>query len=949
MSLRTRKSLPALAAALVLSSLSARADADGVAVRVKDINTEITTQTGWICGPRPEGAEEAKNFLELGSTLLISAAGATAGCELHATEGDPATTRLVRELVLGFSGADPLLLGTVGGVGYFVARTPELGDQLWRTDGSRAGTWRLTEVEDQDVWGVEIGPLRALGPLALVFVTDRAHGTELWRSDGSRAGTRLVADIRLGAGSAVPEPWNQSAAVLGPHLYFAADDGASGVELWRSDGTPAGTSIVTDFGQLEWYLGPRELVRLGDRIYFARATELWSSDGTGPGTRRVADLSAWIDDLVVVGDRLYVDAEGALWAFDPAGAPGLLLASFEEVWSVAGFRGGVLFYAYDSLHGGEPWVSDGTAEGTLPLGDLWPGSGTSCGDPCEFFVVGEKAYFQATDGELWYALAVTDGSTAGTYLLLDFFQGVEESVRPLGVSGGGLLVAGTTAETATELYRTDGTPAGTARLTDLGREIAGTNLEKLADSSGTVLFWAKLQFQGWHPLDGIWRSDGTEAGTFELAGSLGGYGCGYEDLTALPSGRAVARSSCDDTGDLLWSTDGTAVQPIQVFVYPCSHHWCGIRSGLHRAGEVALFDWSLKEDDWELWSTDGSLGGTGLFLDLRPGPESSSALYFADFFGELLFTANDGIHGEEPWVSGGTPATTRLLAELVPGAEGLFPEDLFPFDAETQSFFYTVDVETPGSSRSHLELWFVPLATPLALRPGAVEAIRVGPDFERWSFRGLGVVAGRFLFATVRDPVLVPVASDVELWSSDGTPEGTGRVLDLRPGPLGSEISWPAALADRLLFAACEPRAGCELWGSDGTPEGTSRVLDIAPGWLSSMPTGLVAIDGRVYFSACEEATGCEPWVSDGTAAGTYRLDDIAPGPESSLGATPPRFDDWRWETPSFVRAGPWIYFAADDGTGTELWALPAEAVLGDGFESGEAEPRLRGARPEAR
>src|SRR5688500_16423639 len=68
------------------------------------------------------------------------------------------------------------------------------------------------------------------------------NGPEVWRTDGTPAGTTLVKDIRPGAADSLP----RSFLVAGSTLYFVADDGAHGEELWKSDGTSAGTLLVRD-------------------------------------------------------------------------------------------------------------------------------------------------------------------------------------------------------------------------------------------------------------------------------------------------------------------------------------------------------------------------------------------------------------------------------------------------------------------------------------------------------------------------------------------------------------------------------------------------------------------------------------------------------------------------------------------------------------------------------
>ncbi len=74
------------------------------------------------------------------------------------------------------------------------------------------------------------------------FAADNGvSGRELWKSDGTAAGTVLVKDINPGAGDSFPGNLTN----VGGTLFFAANDGASGVELWKSDGTTAGTVLVT--------------------------------------------------------------------------------------------------------------------------------------------------------------------------------------------------------------------------------------------------------------------------------------------------------------------------------------------------------------------------------------------------------------------------------------------------------------------------------------------------------------------------------------------------------------------------------------------------------------------------------------------------------------------------------------------------------------------------------
>lgn len=120
------------------------------------------------------------------------------------------------------------------------------------------------------------------------------------------------------------------------------------------------------------------------------------------------------------------------------------------------------------------------------------------------------------------------------------------------------------------------------------------------------------------------------------------------------------------------------------------------------------------------------------------------------------------------------------------------------------------------------------------------------------------------------------------------------------------------ALGTRVLFSADNGLSGRELWTSDGTREGTHLVADLVPGRESALDHGPIAVaaGSRVYFPARTREHGLELWSSDGSAAGTMLVQDIAPGARSSN----PR---------ALTAIGTRLFFSADDGVrGQEPWGL---------------------------
>jgi ELWxxDGT repeat protein len=197
----------------------------------------------------------------------------TDGDRLGSSDGTDPGTRFFQDI---YYGGDSLLEGltNVDGSLSFRALEGGLGQELWRSTGGPATMVRNTAPEYRSSNPSEITPL---GPIAFFRATDVASGFELWRSDGTEAGTQLVADIRPGAAGSSPS----ALTAAGSSLYFAADDGAHGFELWRSDGTAAGTELVHDVAPGSRGSAIAWVARAGTTLFFSaddgeHGQELWA-------------------------------------------------------------------------------------------------------------------------------------------------------------------------------------------------------------------------------------------------------------------------------------------------------------------------------------------------------------------------------------------------------------------------------------------------------------------------------------------------------------------------------------------------------------------------------------------------------------------------------------------------------------------------------------------------
>src|SRR5262249_21719023 len=138
--------------------------------------------------------------------------------------------------------SSPANLTNVNGTLFF--STANSGGALWKSDGTEAGTSLVAPLFDAN-------DLTNVNGTLFFTAYDRMVGTELWKSDGTAAGTTLVKDIFPGG---FWDTWNYHANNSNPSnltnvngtLFFTADDGVHGRELWKSDGTAAGTTLVKD-------------------------------------------------------------------------------------------------------------------------------------------------------------------------------------------------------------------------------------------------------------------------------------------------------------------------------------------------------------------------------------------------------------------------------------------------------------------------------------------------------------------------------------------------------------------------------------------------------------------------------------------------------------------------------------------------------------------------------
>ncbi|WP_149979810.1 ELWxxDGT repeat protein, partial [Microcystis aeruginosa] len=424
----------------------------------------------------------------------------------------------------------------------------------------------------KDIYPGSFGPypsnLTARGNTLFFTAYDSVNGEELWRSDGTAAGTVAVADINPGDYGSYPG----NLTVVGSTLFFQAYDSVNGTELWKSDGTEAGTVLVKDInpGDSSSYFD--NLTALGNTLFFTNAG-LWKSDGTAAGTVLVKNIS--LDNLTAVGNTLFFSARGVsgneLWKSDGTAASTVLVKNIRPGSSSSYPRyltavGNTLFFTADNgVNGRELWKSDGTAAGTVLVKDINPGSSYF---PLRYLTaVGNTLFFRAFDGVNGQELWKSDGTAAGTVLVKDIRPGPGGSLdffTQMTAVGNTLFFTAFDSVNGTELWKSDGTAAGTVLVKDINpgydNPFSGLNPQNLTAVGNTLFFTADDGVNGRE----LWKSDGTEAGTI-LVGDIRP-GSSSSDPQNLRVVGSTLYFTADDgvNGRELWAVSGPAVPTLAI-------------------------------------------------------------------------------------------------------------------------------------------------------------------------------------------------------------------------------------------------------------------------------------------------------------------------------------------------------------------------------------------------
>jgi len=674
-------------------------------------------------------------FSELNGLLLFTAK-TDLGEELWKSDGTEAGTVLVSDIYPGSKGSNPRSLVVDQSTLYFSADDPLHNRELWKSDGTNTGTVLVKDIypgtsESDPRW------LELCDDQIFFSAKDGVNGEELWKSDGTESGTVMVKDINSGSSSSTPS----QLTCVNSEIYFTGETDELGHELWKSDGTTSRTTLIADINPGPESSFPDKLVPFNNEIVFVASqpsvgTELWKSDGTMSGTQLIKDLTPgpeflYIDNLRNIGSKIvFTNNSSELWATDgteaftqelgPLSVVGHLLQNFIAIDE----------QVYFSADDGELWVTNGFDSGTNKLTNL-PGIPDS--NVAGMTKMGDHIYFVADDGikgfEMW-KYNIVDGTSEivkdinkvdrGTYyndfytvdegiafmlitnFLADkilFYNGTEvvnvifdkdlvNIHRFLGVINDEYLFTGTDPIYGPELWKTDGTEAGTVLVKNIHPGTLGSKIKN------SILFKDRIYFSANNGIvgDELWVSDGSPNGTLLLKDiQPGAEGSRPGDFVATPT-----KLFFSDGNNGLNVTDGTANGTINLL---------NSRVGNITAfGNQVIFTHNTVEFGDEIWISDGTIAGTHILKDIYAGFQGSSpsqlVAHDTGFYFRIIGSGN-----YELWKSDGTPSGTQLVSTDVgedPVELTVFENDKLIFRSRTTNYVYEVWVSDGTNAGTHV-------------------------------------------------------------------------------------------------------------------------------------------------------------------------------------------------------------------------------------------------------
>jgi ELWxxDGT repeat protein len=498
-------------------------------------------------------------------------------------------------------------------------------------------------------------------------------------------------------------------------------------------------------------------------------------------------------------------------------------------------------------------------------------------ETADFTQVGKVVFFstmdQANGRELWK----TDGTPEGTALVKDINPGISSSKISNAISfKNRLLFFDSDGSPGLKLWTSDGTASGTFILKDI--DLASISLEPFY-----FLQWKKALYfvAGSTPKNyGLWRTDGTAQGTYRAVDFADSRKWERKRAYQIPETtkpifepdvssaiRAGIRSAIMGSylyytgGFDLWKTDGSN-EATQVIAHATSTRPEALLTELAALDSTLLFV-ARDQHGRELWKSDGTPEGTSFLKDILDGEKSSDPRNLTRYEQMIFFSADDGVHGREIWVTDGTADGTHMLKDIAPGSASSNPKSFMVSGSEIYFMSLIGRQETLNCEQS---IWRT---------DGTEQGTRALYSFN---VDCLGTVTyNKFLVIPKGLIFKAPSNGNICMFRYDSDSDK----LDCFYKPLqeaGNTIAAAPAFGG-LIFSEYEHLTGTKLIISDGTERRTSSFALSPNAHLNCSIGELFPFKGQVYFIQDlneKDDKISALWKSDGTSKGTGAVHDIS-------------------------------------------------------------------------
>ena len=600
----------------------------------------------------------------------------------------------------------------VGDLLYFPV-TDQKGKELWRTDGTSDGTFRVIDVNkgaaDSYVMGTELG-------ISLVFVT---KPSQLWTTTGTEGTTQSLGFIKIDDEIAeVTNIWTVANKVI----VSALKDSKIALFEYNGSGTVTLLKEIVDDENVSLTLsttvGTNRVFVLTRYDGFTYESEIWVTDGTSGGTKKVATYADNIEDIATLGNDVIIEntQSQVLKVSIPTGTVTQLhdfsgmyvnhLFSFTNTKALIDTQDGL-------------WVTDGTSVGTTPLIDY-------LFSVREIAVANNKAYFIGyQSGVVEPRIFETDGTVSGTKEWAPVIDVVGTpyvtAPKQIAVLGDKVISIYTNPYYGMEIAAVNGITRTLVK--DINPIQGGSNAQNFQLFKDKIFFVADDGTNGME----VWSTDGTEAGTQLLKNAVEGTSSGVTDKDLFLFNDEIYFSASGSSVDNVWRTtnhgsdaeeffatyggsvlgsandtiymvtkpaflyksDGDNEEPAFVSQFPSTSAEARYPSENFSLGDKFVFSmFSIGVGatyGQELWTLDWNTQEIHVLKDINPGLNDG---LFGSTYGEskqrifkidetkAIFAADDGVNGVELWVTDGTESGTTLLKDINPGATSSNPRNI---------------------------------------------------------------------------------------------------------------------------------------------------------------------------------------------------------------------------------------------------------------------------------